>query len=208
MKIERVNENKIKVTVSSNDLEERNIDFGSLNYNSPAAQELFWDMMEQAEIQLGFKASDSQLCIEAIPDTNEGFVITITKIDEDGDFESIHKYIKGKYKNNDINVKNKPLKSVSNHVIYYFNDFDDICSLSKNLYSIYAGDSTLFRYKGIYYIILSKNKLLISSVTLFDSMLSEYGIKVQNPTFYEGLLCEYAEKIIESNAIETLNNYF
>jgi adapter protein MecA 1/2 len=208
MKIEKINENKIKVTIPLSDLKERNIDIGTLNYNSPAAQELFWDMMEQAEIQFGFKASDSQLCIEAIPDSSEGFIVTITKIDGEGDFESIHKYIKGKYKNSDINVKSKPLKSTSNHVIYFFEDFDDICSLSKKLYNIYAGDSTLYKYKDIYYLILSKNKLLISSINLFDSILSEYGTKVQNVIYYEGFLNEYATKIIEYNAVETLNGYF
>ena len=41
MKIEKINENKIKVTISFNDLEERNIDLNSLNYNSPETQELF-----------------------------------------------------------------------------------------------------------------------------------------------------------------------
>lgn len=49
MKIEKINENIIKVTISLSDLEERNIDFSAFNYNSPAAQELFWDMMEQPE---------------------------------------------------------------------------------------------------------------------------------------------------------------
>jgi len=60
MKIEKINENKIKVTISIDDLLERNIDLDTLNYNTPAAQELFWDMMEQAEIQFGFDASDSR----------------------------------------------------------------------------------------------------------------------------------------------------
>jgi len=96
MKIEKINENMIKVTVSVKDLVERNIDMEALNYNSPAAQELFWDMMEQAETQYGFNMSDSQLVIEPFPDAAEGFIITITKLDEDGDFESIQKYIKSR----------------------------------------------------------------------------------------------------------------
>ncbi|HEX3028346.1 MAG TPA: adaptor protein MecA, partial [Clostridia bacterium] len=118
MKIERVNDNVIKVTISIDDLEERNIDLSSLNYNSPAAQELFWDMMEQAEIEFGFNTSDSQLAIEAIPDSGEGVVITITRIDEDGDFESIHKYIKNRFRKNDLRVKKKSHKILSSIMIY------------------------------------------------------------------------------------------
>ena len=55
MKIERINENEIKVTISVNDLLERNIDLSSLNYNSPQAQELFWDMMEHMYLSVLLK---------------------------------------------------------------------------------------------------------------------------------------------------------
>jgi adapter protein MecA 1/2 len=208
MKIERINENKIKITVSLSDLEEREIDISSLNYNSPIAQELFWDIVEQAENEFGFKASDSQLCIEAIPDTAEGFIITITKIDEDGDFESIHKYIKGKYKNNDSRIKDKQIKTNTNKVIYTFKEFDDLSELTKKLYNVYAGESSLYRLKSIYYLVLTKNNLLISDIRVFDSLLSEFGNKIINVFFYEGYLNEYAQLIIDSNAIETINDYF
>ena len=50
--------------------------------------------MEQAELELGFETHESQLCIEAVTDVEQGFVITITRIDDDNDFESIHKFIK------------------------------------------------------------------------------------------------------------------
>ena len=61
MRIERIGENKIRIFVSYDDLEERDIDLDAFNYNSPETQELFWDLMEQAEIELGFDAQDSQL---------------------------------------------------------------------------------------------------------------------------------------------------
>ncbi|MEN8905109.1 MAG: adaptor protein MecA [Clostridiales bacterium] len=208
MKIEKINENKIKITVSLNDLEEREIDISALNYNSPAAQEFFWDMVEQAEVEFGFKASDSQLCIEAIPDTSEGVIITITKIDEDGDFESIHKYIKGKYKNNDIRIKDKHIKSNTNKVIYFFREFDDLAELTKKLYNVYAGESSLYKLKSFYYLVLTKNNLLISNTRIFDSLLSEFGNRVTSVIFYEGYLNEYALKLIDSSAIETINDYF
>jgi adapter protein MecA 1/2 len=208
MKIEKVSDNEIKVTISISDLQERNIDLNSLNYNSPAAQELFWDMMEQAEVQYGFNTSDSQLCIEALPDSDDGFIVTITKIDEDGDFESIHKYIKSKFKKNDLKVKRKNRKVYSTLMIYSFSDFDDLCSLSKKISSMYSGDSSLFKYKDTYYLVLTRSSLTISNTKLFEVLLGEYGNKITNVSFYEGFLNEYGTKIIEYNAIEVLNNYF
>jgi hypothetical protein len=110
MKIERISDNIIKVTISLNDLEERNIDLEAFADNSPAAQELFWDMMEQAELEFGFNISDSQFIIEPIPDSEGGFILTITRIDDDEDFESIHKYIKNRFRRADIRVKKKTRK--------------------------------------------------------------------------------------------------
>ncbi len=211
MKIERISENEIKVTISIKDLEERNIehiDLNFLNYNSPATQELFWDMMEKAEIEFGFTTSDSQLCIEAIPDSDEGFVITITKIDEDGDFESIQKYIKNKFKKNDLRVKRKNRKIYSTIMIYLFTNFEDLISLTKKISSIYSGESTLYKYKETYYLILTKSHFTSSNTRLLETMLGEYGDKVPNVSFYEGFLNEYGTMIAEFNAIEILNNYF
>ncbi len=208
MKIEKINENKIKVTISSNDLEERNIDLNALNYNSPAAQELFWDMMEQAEVEFGFNASDSQLCIEAVPDSREGFIITITKLDEEGDFESIQKYIKNRFRKSDLKIKRKTRKICSAIMIYSFNSFDDICALSDNVESLYSGDSTLYRLKNVYYLVLTKNSFSSPDIKRFEAVLSEFGRKVSNVGFYEGYLNEHGTKIIEYNAFETIRQYF
>jgi len=208
MKIEKVNENMIKVTISINDLEERNIDLNALNYNFPAAQELFWDMMEQAEEQFGFNLSDSQLIIEPIPDSNEGFIITITKVDEDGDFESIHKYIKSKLKKSDLKVKKKSRKVCSAIMIYSFGGIDDVCLLAKNLEKLYFGESTLYKCRDTYYINMSRSNLQMPNPKMFETSLNEFGNKISNVSFFEGYLNEYGEKVIEGNAFEILRQYF
>ncbi|MCX7711353.1 MAG: adaptor protein MecA [Clostridia bacterium] len=208
MRIEKINENKIKVTISLHDLEERNIDLNSLNYNSPAAQELFWDMMEQAEVQFGFNTSDAQLCIEAVPDSDEGFVVTITKLDEDGDFESIQKYIKNRFKKSDLRAKRKNRRICSTIMIYCFEDFDDLCVLSKRLESLYSGESTLYKCKDAYYLVLTRNSYTDAHPKMFETVMNEFGRKVSNTGFYEGYLNEYGTKIAEFNALDIINSYF
>ena len=208
MKIEKINDNIIKVTISLNDLEERNIDLNSLNYNSLATQELFWDMMEQVEMQFGFTASDSQLVFEASPNSDEGFIVTITKVDDDGDFESIQKYIKNRLKTSDLKIKKKNRKIYSTIIIYSFNSFEDLCILCKKINPIYSGSSSLYKLKDTYYLILTKSSLTVSNTRFFENLLSEYGKKMPNTLFYEGYLNEYGMKIIEGNAVEIINRYF
>lgn len=207
MKIERISENVIKVTISLSDLEERNIDLDALNYNSPAAQELFWDMMEQAELQLGFDIYDSQLLIEPITDENDGFVVTITKVDEDGDFESIQKYIKSKFKKTDVKLKKKSRRLLSTLLAYSFKSFDDMAVACRKIQNIYAGESTSYKLKTMYYLIFTKNNYNIDDLRKLELILSEYGKKLSNPGFYEGYLNEYGQKICESNAVEVLASY-
>ncbi|WHH61046.1 adaptor protein MecA [Petroclostridium sp. X23] len=208
MKIERISHNKIKVTLSIDDLEEWNIDIENLSYNSPETQEMFWNMMKKAELEAGFYVDDSQLIIEAMPLQSEGFVIIVTRVDEDDDFESIHKYIKSKFKKSELRVKRKNKKICSGLMIYMFSDFDDICSASTRLLNIYAGESTLYRYKDYYYLALTRNCTLNSLPETVETILTEYGHKIPHASIQEGFLNEHGSKIIENNALEVLQQYF
>jgi adapter protein MecA 1/2 len=208
MKIEKINENMIRVTISYSDLIERNVDLNALNCNTPAAQEFLWDLMEQAEEQLGFSLTDSQLIIEPVPDSDDGFVITITRIDEDGEFESIHKYIKSKMRKSDLRVKKKSRRVSSPLLIYSFRSLDDICELADKLDMHYSGESTLYRCRQTYYLSLTRSGLLSSDIKMFELMLAEYGTKITNTNFIEGYLNEYGERIIEYNALEVLRRFY
>lgn len=208
MKIEKISDNIIKVTVSYNDLEDKNIDLDTLNYNTPAAQEFFWELMEQAEEQLGFSLSDSQLIIEPMPNSEEGIVITITRIDEDGEFESIHKYIKSRMKKSDLRVKKKGRKVSSPFMIYSFRTLNDVCALALKLENIYNGESTLYKQGTTYYLALTRSGLIPANSNLFELILSEYGMKIANANFYEGYLNEYGDKVIDSNTLDILRKFY
>ncbi|NLC69580.1 MAG: adaptor protein MecA [Clostridiaceae bacterium] len=207
MKIEKISDNKIKVTISLNDLKERNIDLESLTYNSNAAQELLWDMIEQAETQYGFDFSNAHIVFEPVCDMAEGFIITITQLDENTDLESLQKYIKSRIKKTDAKVKRKARRIVYPvRMIYCFNTLDDICRVVDKIYNMFSGESYLYKLKDMYYLLLKSAKPL--NYVQIDSLLSEYGKRVFNSSFFEGYLNEYGEIMIEKCAIDVLNTYF
>ncbi|HOJ11432.1 MAG TPA: adaptor protein MecA [Clostridiales bacterium] len=207
MKIERISDNMIKVTISSNDLEERNIDLQSLTYNSVAAQELLWDMMEQAELQYGFDFSNSHIVFEPLSDALDGFIITITRLDEDADFESLQKYIKNRLKKNDPRIRKKTRRILyPARIIYLFNSLDDICDIAEKIQSIFSGESYIYKLKNSYYLILKSIKPF--NYRKLEVLLNEYGNKVLSTAFYEGYLNEYGTLMIEKNAINVLASYF
>ena len=56
MKIEKVNENQIRCTLTREDLASRELKISELAYGTEKAKSLFRDMMQQAQIQFGFEA--------------------------------------------------------------------------------------------------------------------------------------------------------
>lgn len=82
MKIEKVNENQIRCTLTREDLASRELKISELAYGTEKAKNLFRDMMRQANFEFGFEAEDIPLMIEAIPLNTECIVLIITKVED------------------------------------------------------------------------------------------------------------------------------
>lgn len=82
MKIEKVNENQIRCTLTREDLADRELKISEIAYGTEKAKNLFRDMMQQASFECGFEAEDIPLMIEAIPLNSECIVLIITKVED------------------------------------------------------------------------------------------------------------------------------
>ena len=82
MKIEKINENQIKCTLTKEDLESHQIRISELAYGTDKAKKLFRDMMQQAQIEFGFEADNIPLMIEAIPVSSETIILIVTKVED------------------------------------------------------------------------------------------------------------------------------
>lgn len=82
MKIEKINDNQIRCTLTRADLAERELKLSELAYGSEKVKSLFRDMMQQAAYECGFEADDIPLMIEAIPASSDSVVLIITKVED------------------------------------------------------------------------------------------------------------------------------
>lgn len=82
MKLEKLNDNQIRCTLSKSDLDKRELRLSELAYGSPKARALFRDMIQQASIELGFDAENIPLMIEAIPISSDCLVLVVTKVED------------------------------------------------------------------------------------------------------------------------------
>ena len=81
MKIEKVNDNQIRCTLTKEDLADRQLKLSELAYGTEKAKILFRDMMQQAAYEFGFEAEDIPLMIEAIPLSADTIILIITKVE-------------------------------------------------------------------------------------------------------------------------------
>ena len=81
MKIEKINENQIRCTLTKQDLAERQIKLSELAYGTEKVKSLFRDMMQQAAYEFGFEAEDIPLMIEAIPLSADTIILVVTKVE-------------------------------------------------------------------------------------------------------------------------------
>lgn len=88
MKIEKINDNQIRCTLTHADLVERQLHLSELAYGTEKARSLFHDMMQRAAYEFGFEAEDIPLMIEAIPSSSGSIVLIITKVEDPDELDT------------------------------------------------------------------------------------------------------------------------
>ena len=202
MKIEKINEDKIRITLNLDDLKEKNIDFHSFMANPIESQGLFLDVLETAEKEIGFVTKNHKIILDALVTSDGNFVLTVTRNSENCPKKKII-------------VKRNMSDSNKSTIIYSFKQFEDVISFCKYISSLPNKDkfynsklTSLFQYKNIYYIIFRNVNLNSTKLKSFEIMISEFGTRVANPSLFEGKILEFGTKIIEKNAISVINKKF
>ena len=208
MKIEKLNDNKIRITLNIEDLNERNIDMHSFMSNSIDSQDIFMDMLDKADEEVGFNTDDCRLMIEALALKNGVFVLTITKFEHNNEKTPLkRKNLHIRRKNPDINL---------NKTIYSFDSFDtfcDFCTFLKNTLEEkeildFSKKSDLYEYNSNYYLVLSNINLDSKVLKHICSSITEFAQFVNSSELFESKIKEYGKLVAENNALATCIEYF
>lgn len=197
MKIEKLAEDKIKITITIDDLAARNIDLYSFMYNSPESQDLFWDVMNEAEKEYGFNVDDSMIYVEASTSGGGNFTLIVTKTKEKPSLKIAT--TKQQTNKENVKLKRKKMPSFMKDGLYKFDSFDDICNFSKTVDIRTIIDSKLYFLDGFYY--------LKAGIMPATSIL-EYSTVVKYPSIIEAKIAEHGKIIIENDVLEIIAKYF
>lgn len=165
MQIKKINNNKLKVILSSNDLNKKNIDIDSFLSHSVESQDLFFEILDLAEEEYDFDIENNKAVVETISLDNKLFILTITKLKQD----SLNTYEK-------------------NSKIYCFNDIVDIFNIYLFNNNI-LNNSSIYKLNNKYYVLFNETNLPL------ESSFFEFSNPIKNSDGLEDILIEYGKKL-------------
>ena len=215
MKIERISENQLKLTLTKDDLKERDIKLEDLITPSEKTQKLFRDIMEQALDEEDFVSENTPLMVEAVPMGVDGIMIIVTKVNnKDGKNSPPTDLLQQAQETR--RWKKKPLDTLehaeeknSDILIYSFPALDDVIQVSIRLDGSFKGESAVYKNDGKYFLVLQGDTYTAEeSSAELEPVLKEYGQKHVSTPLAKYYLLEHGETIIATKAVKALAKTF
>ena len=230
MKIEKINDNQIRCTLTHADLAERKLQLSELAYGTEKAKSLFHDMMQQAAFEFGFEADNMPLMIEAIPTSADSIVLIITKVEDPEEIDArfskfapalgqevnklegadtlrnLFEKVKEKMSSKPPEAPPAP-KAKSPLRLFSFATMDDVMLAVQFLSQVYSGSNTLYKDHAadMYILAMTQSNHSDKDYSRICNMLTEYGTLENASGIALAFLEEHCETLISGNAVQTLS---
>ena len=209
MKFEKLNKDKIKITLSSADLQENNIDYHSFMSNSDKTQSLFLSVLDKAERDYGFSTDNYEIKVETLALDNGNFILTITRISDNDSPSTVLKPKKN------FKVSRKVPKSISPNLVYRFKNFEDFCYFVEFLNFNYpvsklkiSKNSDLYIYNDTYYLLLLDINLKYDNLKGIFAAVTEFGSFTDISDSSIAKIYECGTPVMKNNALKSCAKYF
>lgn len=177
--------------------------------NPIETQDIFIDMLNKAEKEVGFNTENCRIMIEALALKDGHFILTITKFEHSPDE-------KPSPKKKNVHIKRKNPTLNFEKTIYSFESFDAFCdfctflknNLHENQISEFAKSSDLYEYNSNFYLVLSDINVASPNLKYICSSITEFAHFVNSSELFERKVKEYGKLIIKSSALLTCMEYF
>lgn len=224
MKIEKINNNQIKCVLNKSDLTSREIKVSELAYGTDKAQELFKDMMSQANDKFGFEANDVPLMIEAVPLSADSIMLIITKVDNPEDIEdkfntlpvtNTRKFKKKNISETDDDITTDTTSEevkdelIDVFYVYTFNTMDDVSNATAKINDFSFAKSALFKNTetSVFYLTIVADNIPRWANRVIRGTLSEYGESLHYRHSAQSYFEEHFDTIVKDNAVTILSQF-
>jgi len=223
MEMDRLNDNTIRVILSTEDLQERGVTVLDLLGNKKQIESFFYSILDEVDKDHVF-TNNEPVTFQIMPN-KAGLELLISKSEDSDDSGSLPlNGLQDSNVNNDnddnfdedkmgteeydsetapyLNDPDTPTKTI----IVEFKDFEDYVQLA-NLLHLESGISNLWEYEDKYYLQLILFTDEMHEMTYSDvlALLSEYSFKTKVTA---AVLSEYGKAIMDKTALELTRYYF
>ncbi len=189
MRIERIADNRIKVTLTSADLIHLDINIERLTPDSKELHTFLFNIMETIREETDFNPYSGQVVVEATP-LHDGISIIVSKLVEKACMtREQFKKIKS------IKPKEKQRKSLVE--IFYFDDFEALCSALSSLDAADLSQAGLYRQENSYCIIIKSSE----ASSRGSYILREFARRILPKSVREEHIIEHWELVAENDEL-------
>ncbi len=190
MELILINEKKLKIMLSPEDMREYEIDCESVDYDKTETRRAFWSILDEAKHRTGFDAASERVYIQLYPSREGGCEMYVTKV--------------GVLPSNCKTHQKGMLRVASERrLAYCFFELSHLLSVCRQLMlSEFSADSQVFLdEEGRYYLYI--NGVRGFSIPESLNFISEFGT-AEDPDRLEAYIIEHCRPICVGDAIKTL----
>lgn len=191
MELLRINDKKLKILLTKEDMTAYSLTAETLDYNNTETKRAFWSILDEAKHKTGFDAAKDKIYVQIYPSRGGGCELYVTKLTD------------GKHASARLMTEKPPAEKL----LFRFETLGDLLAACACLAECgFAEDSSAYAETHTCYLALEKaweeeEKKTLRQPTSAD-LVAEFGKRL-SPT-YEAFLSEHAECICPHNAVERL----
>ena len=226
MRIEKINEDQLKIIINNEELRERDINISELTLNNPEKiHHFFHDILTQAMTECGFHAELSpSLSFQIASADDEGMMIIVTKSDtlplmpfmdmfgmmnkakpeQEPEQEIINEteQTKPTKQKPSFELKKKQVSSINSSIkaqTFVFKTISGFAGACQAICDIFEGKSVAYKLNSKYYLMLNFKKTQYPEKIAVT--LREFGENIKTTPISLPYLMEHGELLISKNAV-------
>ena len=214
MKLRLVNENKLKIMLTDEDMAQLDITYEEMDYPEDMSTRRFlWEILDEAKRQTGFDAGKERIYVQLYREKTGGCFMYVTKEKEAlKDFKDAKN--SGNLKESQLSRRSDPHTYEKKYrgklytgvkkkrILYMFDNTENLLGACARLNAAgYCGKSDIFADSKKYYLYIEDNREPALE------LLSEYGVLLNNP-YFGFSLDEHTEKIMSGDAVKRFSEVF
>ena len=170
LKIEKINKDRIMVTLTPTDLSDYNIDINALGPNSKELHSLLFNIMEAIRNETGFNPYNGQVVVEATPHS-DGVTLVVSKMGANQAKIAIEEF----KRNVKVTAKLKSAEKTekAKYATFSFRTFDDVSMSLARLADEVLMDAALYELDNIFCLAMKNREDHARSIDLINEFASE-----------------------------------